>query len=718
MSRRLSIEESHGVHAKAELDRRADQEAKAFKLGIPATPEYLWNNRPLHTLWKLYAKQLLDKNLLAFSDGEALLELCTAKLQGNTAAMEAVLNATWRPRTPFANPQPSSSEISLPDFIANVRDERDSFPDRRREGEPVCLDSTGAAYTWPEGDAATVARDYCMEIRQGKIAAGELIQRACERFLKFLEEGATRGFHFDPVAARNAVAFAKCFCGLENLMPWQAWVLASIFGFKKPWGGRLVTEAWVSMGRKNGKTRFASTVGLFMLIADQEKYPEIYAASCAKEQSRIVWKDARRAVKDNVELQAWVTAYAGELTVKATEGTFKPLASEEKSFLGTRPSGVIADEVAAWTDRLAWDTLIQGQVSKLQPLILAITTAGETKQSFGYEKFSWAEKILRGIVQADHVFAAIYSIEPADSYKDLAALRKANPSLGTLFNEENLAKQIAALDDNPSAVNNFLQFHANVYPEKTLSRAGSIPPAKWDACTGFDLIGTSNPLEATAKFIALNKDTRCYVGVDIGLTSDLSCIAVVYSKARFTEGGPLIDQPVVIVQGFIPEIGLLEKERAWQVPLSAWAREGWLQLLPGDQTDPSLIKKEIYETHLRLHVREVGFDRWQFQTEAAEINQGGITCVAIPQTVGELSTPSRALLNAVNNGKLIHFGNPYLAWNASNVIFVENENNGGIKPEQLSYAEKIDAISAIVNGWHRLLAEPPILNWDGRIKFI
>jgi phage terminase large subunit-like protein len=706
MSRRLSITESHGAYTKAELDLRAKQEAKVFALGVPATPEYLWNNRPLHAIWKVYVDKLLAKRVLAFSDGEALLELCKAKLHNDGDAMASILDATWKHRTPFPDPKPSSTAFSLPDFIANVRAERASFRDRMREGETVCMDIDGQPYTWPEGDAATVARQYCLEVRQGAIVVGELIQRACDRFLKFLEEGATHGFHFDPVAARNAVTFAKVFCGLDNLLPWQHWVLSSIFAYKKPWGGRLVTEAWVSMGRKNGKTRFASTVGLFMLVADEEKYPEIYAAATAKEQSRIVWRDAKRAVQDNPELAAYVKRFAGELLVKATEGTFKPLASEEKSFLGTRPSGVIADEVAAWTDRLAWDTLIQGQVSKLQPLILAITTAGETKQSFGFEKFSWAEKILRGIVQADHVFAAIYSIDASDSYKDFAALRKANPSLGITINEENLQKQIAALDDNPSAVNNFLQFHANVYPEKALSRAGSITPAKWDACTGFDLIGTSNPLEATLKFLALNKDTPCFCGVDVGLTSDLSALAWLFPKARFSEGAVPLDRPVVIVQGFMPEIGLLEKERAWQVPLSTWVRDGWLELMPGDMADPSLIKKAVYDAHIQLKIREVGFDPWGFSVAAAEMNQGGITCVGVAQTVKELSAPSRELLGAINSGKLVHFGNPYLTWCASNVVFVENEKNSGVKPEKLSYAEKIDAISAIVNGWHRLLAQP------------
>ena len=39
-------------------------------------------------------------------------------------------------------------------------------------------------------------------------------------------------------------------------------------------------------------------------------------------------------------------------------------------------------------------------------------------------------------MQADHVFAAIYSIDPDDSPKDMAALRKANPSLGVTLLED------------------------------------------------------------------------------------------------------------------------------------------------------------------------------------------------------------------------------------------------------------------------------------------
>jgi phage terminase large subunit-like protein len=120
-------------------------------------------------------------------------------------------------------------------------------------------------------------------------------------------------------------------------------------------GLRVVTEAWLSVGRKNGKARLAATLGLFLLVADLEKYAEVYVAATAKEQSRICWRDARRVVGDNAELAAHVTRWAGELPVKDTDSKMQTLASEERSFLGVRASGIIADEVGVWESRDAWD---------------------------------------------------------------------------------------------------------------------------------------------------------------------------------------------------------------------------------------------------------------------------------------------------------------------------------------------------------------------------
>jgi phage terminase large subunit-like protein len=702
VSQRKEISEKRGHVASATASVREKQEARVFELGYPATPAFLWNNRPLYAIWKRYSKWLFEKRLLAYSDGAALVELCEAELAGQKERKHKALSAWKRP----AFPEPVVVGKSLADFINRIEDERSSLKDRTRPEQTFCLDETGIDFEWTEGDPATVARKYAVD-SVGSADVGELVKQACARFLHDLEQGHERGIFFDPVAVRNVVHFAKEFGGLPGILPWEVFVIAAIFGFKRATGLRVVTEAWLSVGRKNGKTRLAATIGLFLLVADLEKYAEVYVCATAKEQSRICWRDARRVVGDNPELAEHVTRWAGELHVKTTDSKMQALASEERSFLGVRASGVVADEVGVWESRDAWDAIVQSTVSKTQPLTLAITTAPAHKMTFAYEKFSWAEKILRGVVQADHVFAAIYRIDDGDDPMDIVKLRKANPSLGSILPEEHIRKQIAELADSPSGLNNFLQFHANVTPERTLQRQGSISTKKWDACHGFALIGETDPKKATMKFLAMNSDTPCYLGVDIGLKNDLTAIAMLFPKARFTEGAEPIDRPTVIVQCFAPEDGLLEKERAWGVPLSVWARESWLDLIPGDMVDLRTIKQFVIDLNTRFRVMETGFDPWGFPVQAAELNESGITCVRVDQVPSQLTAPCQELLGAVQRGDLVHFGSPIMAWMAGNVVMAEGEKHGGIKPEKLSASEKIDGIAAIVTAWHRYLGNPP-----------
>lgn len=705
MSVRNSIDDSHKNRTATESSIRSKQESKAFELGLPLCPEqYAYNNRPLWALWRKYSAALLRERVLSYADGDALLALCKAELNGQKELKQRLFKETWKTRKRF--PEPITPGDSLREFISKVAADRASFPQRLIPTETIALDEHGGRYEESADDATTIARKYCVDSLASP-DVGQDVKRACERWLETLETGHLRGIFWDPVEARRVVDFAKLYGGLPNILPWQIWTLASIFATKRASGLRVYTEVWLSMARKNGKTRFAAVVGLFCLIADQEKYAEVYAASTAREQSRIVWRDARRCVGDNLELTAHVARWAGELAVKDTDSKFCPLASEEKSFLGVRASCIIADEVGVWESRDAWDVLVQSTVSRTQPLQMAITTAPAHRMTFAHEKFSWCEKILRSIVVADHVFAAIYRVDAEDSPKDIVALRKANPSLGTTLQEAHLVRQIAELEDMPSGLNNFLQFHCNITPENSLTRQGSIAAKKWDAATGFELIGEKDPMQATLKFLQLNTDTPSYVGIDVGMSGDTTAIVQLFPRARFVDGAEPIKRPVAICQVFMPEVGILEKERIWGVPLSVWARAGWLQLLPGDITDLRLIKKYVVDLHQKFRIRECGFDPWSFPTQAAELNEMGITCVAVPQVPSQLTAPIQELVSSIHSGELVHFGNPVLSWMSGNVVFAESERHAGLKLEKLSPNEKVDGIAALLNAWHRYLSNPP-----------
>ena len=160
-------------------------------------------------IWNKWAKYLLDKRLLARTDGPALLALVEAELIGDRERMEAIA-ATWRDREPFPESQePTAPEemltgATLADFLAAVQRERFTYPARIVPVQTVCLDSNDQPYAWPEGDAAEVARRYALEVTQGSLVAGELMQARLRPVpLADLEDGHARGIFFDPVAARG-----------------------------------------------------------------------------------------------------------------------------------------------------------------------------------------------------------------------------------------------------------------------------------------------------------------------------------------------------------------------------------------------------------------------------------------------------------------------------------------------------------------------------------
>jgi phage terminase large subunit-like protein len=716
--RRKASNEVRGHRTKAELAARRALESAQGEPGLP--PRRQGQGRAWRDRWHYWVGVLYNKRLLLTSDGAALNRLIDLEVLQDKNGMADVMESTWANRAPWpSDPQTQASAPAtntLQEFLVSVQRERATFTDRLDPALTVVEDFDGP-YAWPEGDAATVARQYCLSVVAGNIVAGDLLKKACARSLDDLDTGADAGLYFDPVAAQHICDFAERFCKLK-LMAWQVWVLSSIFGWKKPSGLRRFTEAWVSMAKKNGKTALASTIGLWGLLCDMEAYPEIYSTATKKEQARLIWRDAKRAVTDHEELRAAVKRWAGELAVEANDGTFSPLSSDTKSLDGLRPHFALFDEVHEFDSRENFDKVAKGTVSRVQPLIFSITTAGSSKQCFAWGKFDLASKILRGVLHAPETFVAIYEIDKGDVHTDESCWPKANPSLGVTLHVDNLRKQINELKEDPTGLNNFLRYHLNVWIELTLSKAApSIPSGLWAACSGLEHFPGCHPMQATEKFLLLNRDTPCVGGLDIGLKNDLSCFLLLFPYGLVPNPEGADKEPVPVAKRFVvssfwmPELNLLEKEKHWRVPLSQWVREGFIDAQPGDTVDTDAIREQMLSTFSLGpgSLQCVGFDYWNagHVVKAILESKGEESCVAVPQTPGALSVPAKDFMRSVFKKELAHFMNPVMAWMAGNVVLEESPKHGGIKPEKRDDSEKIDGISALLCAWNRLLVLPP-----------
>jgi phage terminase large subunit-like protein len=667
------------------------------------------------------------------SDGPDLVEWLQARADmykgtgGRKEAgrlLDAKFTARFKARTPAPDPVVSSENgppisapaVSLEQFLTNVKIERATFSARLVPGHALCRDLT-VPYTWPEDDAATVARLYCEQITKGEIIACDLIRRSCQRTLDDLETGHERGLFFDPVAARNIVQWFTDFCGLK-LESWEVWITTSLFAWKKPSGLRRFSEAWISVGRKNGKTTLASGIGLFGLVADQEKNAEIYSAATKKDQARLIFRDAVRAVRANPELKSSLKEFRGSnvaaLLVEETDARFEPLSSDTRSMDGTRPHFVLADEVHEWESRVAWDKLTKGTIARTQPLVFGITTAGESENCFAFNKHSLAVKILNGVFDDPTTFVAVFQLDPEDDFKEEKNWPKANPNLGISIQPEALRKIFAEAEQDPSGQVAFQRYICNRWV--SFKEGRSIPSDKWDRCRGADYLPDNmNPQELRSQFLSDNFFEKCWGGLDLSFGAglgDMTCYVLLF---------PMGDHVTVINYCWLPEFGLLDKERAWGVPLSAWAKAGWVKLLPGDMIDPELVRKDILDLCQNGpgKIQSISFDPWQSKTIMAKLAESQVCeIIECPQRPSDLTESARAFKQSIWNGTLWHLNNPVLRWHAGNVVLEEDENTGGMRPKKLSPHEKIDAVQATLTAWHGYLGTPKISSWDGIIKLL
>jgi phage terminase large subunit-like protein len=715
---------------------------KAHNLDIPAPHALGAPERPAalpfaqRRAWNKLCAELLAARKLYLDDGPLILEWLDAKAaqykgtgrakaegRKRAAAIQAKFD-TRQPEpeaaAPPAGPETAAAPVaSLESFIADVRYERATFAARLVPSQTVCRDLSGP-FEWTEGDPSALARLYCQEVTQGKIPACDLLNRACARQLSDLESAHTRGLFFDPVAARNIATWYRDFGGLK-LEPWEVWIVTSLFAWKKASGMRRFSDAWISMAKKNGKTTLASGIGLFGLLADGERYAEVYSAATKKDQARLIYRDAVRAVHGNTELLAAVKEFTAtniaQLKVLETDSSFEPLSSELRSLDGLRPHVILADEIHEWESRDAWDKLCKGNVSRPQPLTFAITTAGESENCFAHTKHVLATKILTGVFEDDTTFVAIYQLDPEDDFKDESLWIKANPNLEVSIPTSALRKILAEVEQDPSGQTAWLRYHGNRWVSFKAGR--SIPSAKWDKCRGVDAFPNLSPMELRRKFLEDSRQEKCWGGIDVGLISDMTCYVLLFPRPRIN--GIVYENPTIIPYFWMPEAGIQEKERAWGVPLQTWAREGWIQLCEGDMVDVREIRDSIKDFVINGpgKCQSIGYDPWQFRVAAEEIAEANIVEVKeVPQKMSALTVPCKELKKAIWNGTLWHLDNPVLRVHFGNVLLEEGDKFGDMIPRKLSPNEKIDSVSATVTAWARYLEAPKVPSWDGIVKMI
>ena len=421
--------------------------------------------------------------------------------------------------------------------------------------------------------------------------------------------------------------------GLDlSFMPWQRWLLDSLY---ERVDGRLrYRRALIGLPRKNGKSLMGSAIALYALFAG-EPGAEVYSAAGDRQQARIVFGETRAQIMNNPLLAAECRVYRDAIEVPQFGSVYRVLSSDGKLAQGLNPSTVIFDEAHVQPNSELWDALTLGSGARIEPLTIAITTAGWDLESLCGQLFQYGKRCAAGEID-DPTFGFFWwqADDDCDVHDETQWL-KANP---------NLACGLLELDDMKSAVKQSSEMAFRRYRLNQWVRAQEswLPPGAWEGCT--------DPT------VGLEPGYDTFVGVDMALKHD--SIAVVVAQPR--------DGRIVV------------RAKIWHPDAHAM--------------DVAAVEAYLRELHLAFNVREFAYDPAFFQRTAEVLADDGLPMVEFPQSAQRMVPAIGTLYESIVGQVLAHDGDPMFTDQVLSAV--PRQTDAGLRLSKGKSKRKIDAAIA------------------------
>jgi phage terminase large subunit-like protein len=499
------------------------------------------------------------------------------------------------------------------------------------------------------------------------------------------------------------------------LAPWQKEAISTIFGTLKPDGTLAIELAYLEVPKKTGKTEMVAGIILLSLFLDTNLGCQVYGAAAAQRQALNVYRAASTMVSLSPVLQKRfkVLASTHRILKRSDPNSFySAIAADGDLTDGVNPAVTVADEVHRWKTRKQlenFDVLSLGGITRKQTLTIAITTAGVQDESpLAWRLHEKTLRICQGIVEDPTFYGKIYAADAKDDWTKEATWIKANPSLlenGGFLDIEKIRKEYRASLSDPDAQRAFKRYFLNLWDQKE-NRV--IDLAQWDSCKcdwrAQPLLPKSEEQivrEFDEGLLSRFRGRRCWAGVDLSMTTDMSAVAFV-----FEDDDGFYD---VLPFYWLPENGLPKRELRDGMPYRRWADEGYLELSTGNVIDYREVKARLIWGSRKFDLREICFDPYNSRQLSTQLMDEGYECVEIRQGYATLSEPSKKILELVASGKLRHGGHPILRWNASCLSTKEsNDCMMFAKPQRQKDSSRIDGISATTDAMARAMLSVPV----------
>lgn len=495
---------------------------------------------------------------------------------------------------------------------------------------------------------------YAEGVLSGEVVAGPHVRNACRRHFDDLEKGVQRGLYFDVEAADRVFDFFEKVLKLSEgqfeglpfqLQPSQAFIVGSLFGWKKADGTRRFRRAYIEQGKGNGKSPVAGGIGLYGLLGDGEAGSQVYAAAAKREQAGILFADAVKMVRAAPALIKRIEFSGGpgreyNMAHHASGSFFRPVSRDTgKSGSGPRPFFVLADEVHELPDGKILEMLERGFKFRREPLLFMITNSGSDRNSICWAEHEWAVKVAAGNIDAvtdpmyvgepldDTTFSYVCALDQGDDpLNDPSCWAKANPLLGVTITEEYLAGVVAQAKNIPAKQNGILRLHFCVWTDAD---------AAWMS---------REVVEPLMQGFEPKEGSEVWLGLDLSQNRDITALAAV-TKTGERDGKPLFD---AWIEAWTPGDTLQSREDRDKIPYTVWEREGHIHAPSGENINYRHVAQTLAEYSQQYSIQMVAYDRYAFRRFEEDVEEVGLSLnfVEHPQGGTKKGKPTDEMVKA------------------------------------------------------------------------
>ena len=464
--------------------------------------------------------------------------------------------------------------------------------------------------------------EYYQQIKDGSILVGRWVLMLYERIVHGIEEGT---YTYDAKKADKAIKWIEKYChhtegvcapGNLKLELWQKALVACIFGLINPKDGyRQFREVLLVVGRKNGKSLFASAIANYTFFEDGGFGTRVYCVAPKLDQADIIYNDIWTMITleedllQNKELPKDNTARhrMTDLYIESTNSTVKKIAFSAKKSDGFNPSLTICDEIASWQGDAGlkqYEVMKSGMGARPEGIMLSCTTSGYQNDSIYDELVKRSTRFLLGESKETKLLPFLYMIDEIDKWNDINELRKSNPNLGVSVSIDYLLEEIAIAEGSLSKKVEFITKYCCL---KQNASSALLAAQTVQKCMGDE--------------ITLESLSRCYgvVGLDLSQTTDLTSACVVVEKDGILN---------VVSKFWLPAEKIDEATERDGVPYRIYIERGLLAPSGDNFIDYHDCYNWIVDLIEKYNILPlmIGYDRYSAQYLIQDLNAYGARC--------------------------------------------------------------------------------------------